>query len=199
MSVQEAQHPGRRTRPKDRREQILRNAFELIAVSGFNAVSLADVARASGIQKSSVLHHFASMNELLLAVLNMRELQDDEFYRQMPGPDQASDAAAARERFTRVFTHNLERPGLARLHAVLAAEALSPDHPAHEYLSDRERLARAEMARSLSWKPRPDIAAAELLAFWNGLELQAFQDPRLDAMAVWESFCGHFFVSAPAR
>lgn len=194
MSIDDLVTPVRRTRPKDRREQILRHAFDLISVSGFNAVSLADVAAASGIQKSSVLHHFPSMAELLLAVLNLRELQDDEFYRQIPGPDQASDAAAARDRFTRVFEHNLERPGLARLHAVLGTEALATDHPAHGYVADRERLAAAEMARSLTWKPRPEIAAAELLAFWNGLELAQLHDPSLDALAVWNSFCDRFFA-----
>ena len=80
MTAAGSRTPIRRMRPEVRREQILNASLGLIALSGFNAVSLSDVARACGIQKSSVLHHFPSMNELLLGVLTMREQQDLPFY-----------------------------------------------------------------------------------------------------------------------
>ena len=80
MTATGSRAPVRRMHPEDRREQILRESLRLIATSGFNAVSLSDVARACGIQKSSVLHHFPSMNDLLLAVLTLREQQDLLFY-----------------------------------------------------------------------------------------------------------------------
>lgn len=192
MTVESTSAP-KRTRPKNRREQILREAFALIAESGFNAVSLADIARAAGIQKSSVLHHFSSMNELLLAVLEMREQEDAVFYLEgasdlVPGPD------SARALTTHVFNHNLERPGFSRLYSMLSAEALAPDHPAHDYFIDRDRNSRAEMTRLLSWKASPELAAVELLSFWSGLELAAQRDSRLDAKAVWNNFCDRFFA-----
>jgi AcrR family transcriptional regulator len=185
---------ARRTRPKDRREQILKAAFALIAEAGFNAVSLADIARACGIQKSSVLHHFPSMNDLLLGVLAMREEEDFAFYVESGDTAPTTDAVGARQRFTRVFLHNLERPQFVRLYSILSAEALSPEHPAHQFFRDRTRLARAEMARSLSWKADPVIAATELHAFWDGLELSWRHDPDVDVRAVWESFCDRFFA-----
>jgi len=183
-----------RKRPKDRREQILREAYRLIAEAGFNAVSLADIAAAAGIQKSSVLHHFASMNDLLLGVLALREEQDFAFYLESADDGPARDAGAARERFTRVFHHNLDRPEFMRIYAILSGESLSADHPAHAYFAERTRLARSEIARSLSWKPDPALAAAELLAFWEGLELSGGHDPELDVRAVWEGFADRFFV-----
>lgn len=182
-----------RTRPKDRREQILREAYRLIAASGFNAVSLSEIAEACGIRKSSVLHHFPSMNDLLLAVLQMREDQDFEYYRDSPHTEEPGPAGA-RETFTRVFHHNLDRPEFVRLYAILSGEALAPDHPAHDYFAMRTRGAQEELARSLDWKPDPHAAAAELLAFWSGLELAWQHDPELDVRAVWENFSDRFFA-----
>jgi AcrR family transcriptional regulator len=194
MTTTEARAPIPRMKAEDRRQQILNEAFQLIAVGGFNAVSLSDIARACGIQKSSVLHHFPSMNDLLFAVLQMREDQDFEFYSTLPMQDDAPGPQAARERFTRVFHHNLERHEFVRLYSILSAEALAPGHPAHEYFAMRSRLARGEVARSLQWKPDPDLAAAEFIAFWDGLELSWRQDPDLDPKAMWEGYCERFFA-----
>lgn len=181
-------------RPEDRRAQILQEAFQLIAVGGFNAVSLSDIAKACGIQKSAVLHYFPSMNDLLFGVLQMRELQDFDFYMEQAQQAGPADAAMARERFTRVFRHNLERREFVRLYSILSAEALDPSHPAHEYFSERSVQARAEIAQSLQWKSNPEVAAVELYAFWDGLELASRHDPTVDPSAVWESFCDRFFV-----
>jgi AcrR family transcriptional regulator len=194
MTTTESRPPIPRMRAEDRREQILNEAFQLIAVGGFNAVSLSDIAKACGIQKSSVLHHFPSMNDLLFTVLQRREEQDYEFYAAQPAQDSLSGPAAARERFTRVFRHNLERHEFVRLYSILSAEALAPDHPAHEYFAMRSRIAREEVARFLEWKDDPALAAAEFLAFWDGLELSWRHDPELDPLAIWERFCDRFFV-----
>ena len=194
MTTTEQPAATKRSRPKDRREQILRQAFTLISTSGFNAVSLADIAKASGIQKSSVLHHFPSMNDLLLAVLNLREEEDAVFYLQSADDATEPSPASARLQMTRVFEHNLERPGFSRLYSVLNAESLAPEHPAHQYFADRERNSRAEMARLLAWKPQPELAAAEFLSFWSGLEMSSHHDPDLDVMAVWNTFCDRFFA-----
>jgi hypothetical protein len=124
----------------------------------------------------------------------MREDQDYEFYAQEPVLDKAPGPAEARARFTRIFRHNLERQEFVRLYSILSAEALSPDHPAHEYFAMRSRLARSEVARSLAWKDDPGLAAAEFLAFWDGLELSWRHDAELDPLAMWESYCDRFFV-----
>lgn len=194
MTITDERTPVRRKRPKDRREQIIREAFQLIADSGFNAVSLGDIAKACGIQKSSVLHHFPSMNHLLFAVLNLREEQDYAFYSEQPEEQDPTDPGSARRRFTRVFLHNMERREFVRLYTILLAESLADDHPAHEYFIERTRQARNVVAQSLQWKPDPVMAAAELLAFWEGLELTWRHDESLDPRAVWESFCDRFFA-----
>lgn len=185
--------PAKQRRPRDRRDQILRQAFGLISASGFNAVSLGDVAVACGIRKSSVLHHFPSMTDLLLGVLQMRELEDYDFYRELR-QDPADGPEQARAVFTQVFEHNLTRPAFVRLYTILGAESLAPDHPAHDFFDERTRRTRAEMVRSLAWKPEPQLAAGEFLAFWDGLETAGRGDPDFDVRAVWQTFCDRFFV-----
>lgn len=194
MTTTEAPVRQRRMRPEDRREQILREAYALIAAAGFNAVSLADIANACHIQKSAVLHYFPSMNELLMAVLAMREAQTYSLFREGVQADRPKDAAAARELFTRLFEYQLERPEFVRLKSVLSVEAMAPDHPAHQYWNDFDRLAVAEVVPSLQWAADPEVAATELLAFWAGLDLAWHRHPELDTVRVWNSFCDRFFV-----
>ncbi|MCK6544801.1 TetR/AcrR family transcriptional regulator [Myxococcota bacterium] len=54
----------------DVREKILVEATRLIAANGFEGTSLQAVADAVGVKKPSVLHHFASKDELKRAVLD---------------------------------------------------------------------------------------------------------------------------------
>lgn len=181
-----------RLAPEARRRQILQEATRLISQSGFNAVSLADVAEACGIRKPSVLHYFASMNDLLAAVLAYRDEQDRgaaEAAVQAP----PMDPAAARAQLMRQVEHNLTQREIIRLHHMLGAEALTPDHPAHNYFLERWRRATQEVRRLLAWKSDPAVAAAELLAFWEGVEMAWLRDPDFDQIPVWNSFCDRFF------
>ncbi|WP_394686151.1 TetR/AcrR family transcriptional regulator [uncultured Microbacterium sp.] len=64
--------------PEGTRAAILQHAESLVATRGLK-VSLADVAKAAGVSKSGLLHHFASRNALLCAVADhgMRAFIDD--------------------------------------------------------------------------------------------------------------------------
>jgi AcrR family transcriptional regulator len=185
--------PKVRLDPQTRRLQILQQATRLISDKGFNAVSLADVAEACGIRKPSVLHYFPSMNDLLAAVLVHRDEQDYAAGGQASGAAPA-DPESARAHLMRQVRHNLGQREIIRLHHVLGAEALAPDHPAHGYFVERWRWALDEVRRMLAWKPDPDAAAVELLAFWEGVEVAWLRDPELDQLAVWNSFCDRFFA-----
>jgi TetR/AcrR family transcriptional regulator len=54
----------------DVRDQILREATRLFAGQGFDGTSVQEVADAVGIRKPSLLYHFASKDELRIAVLD---------------------------------------------------------------------------------------------------------------------------------
>ncbi len=54
----------------DVRSQLLRVATRRFARQGFDSTSLQEIAEEVGIKKPSLLHHFPSKNDLLLAVLD---------------------------------------------------------------------------------------------------------------------------------
>jgi AcrR family transcriptional regulator len=177
--------------PAVRRRQIVEEATRLIARSGFNGISLADVANACDVRKSTILHYFPSMKALLVGVLLDRDARD--FNDEQPSSEQpigASDALAA---VTAKFEENLRHREIIRLFHVLAAEALSPEHPAHDYFRERWQRAKTGLLQILSWKHDPAAAALELLAFWQGLELVWLTDPQADVLSVWHNFANRFF------
>jgi hypothetical protein len=108
--------------------------------------------------------------------------------------ESASDPAAARELATRLVHRNLTQRPLPQLSTVLAAEALDPAHPAHDYFAQRLRAARTDLAgRLLPWHPHPDLAAVALLAFLDGLQLHWLRDSSIEFLAQWQSFAARFF------
>ncbi|WP_045563675.1 TetR/AcrR family transcriptional regulator [Streptomyces sp. FxanaA7] len=188
----------RRLPPAERRRQILAAATELIAASGFDHVPLEAFAAACGMTKAGLLHHFPSKDDLLIAVLEHRD-ENDTAAALVAAAVPVRDAAAARVVMTAVVHQNLGQLSLVRLYTVLAAEALDPAHPAHAYFDRRLRQSRAELAdKLLHWHPNPDLAAVQLLAFLDGLQLNWLRAPDIDFLAHWESFADPFFTQIPA-
>jgi AcrR family transcriptional regulator len=186
---------GRRRLPlAERREEIIEAATELIASSGFKGVTLEAFAAACGMTKAGLLHHFRSRDDLLIAVLERRDELDLTTVAATLEP--VDDPAAARAVMTAFVRRNLTQRSLVQLYTVLAAEALDPAHPAHGYFLTRLRQGRAMLERYLlAWHPRPGLAATELLAFLDGLQLNWLRDPGIDFPAQWEIFADRFFAS----
>jgi AcrR family transcriptional regulator len=59
-----------RTRDPARKERILAAAADLVASSGYHAVSMADIGAAAGITGSGIYRHFASKSALLVALFD---------------------------------------------------------------------------------------------------------------------------------
>lgn len=182
-----------RLTPDQRRQEILEVATRLIAQSGFNAVSQADIAEACGVGKSLVTHYFSSMKALLAAVLEAQDLA--EFTKISDATFPRSEPDQVRAFFTRHMESNMHRWEAVRLHRMLDAEALDPRHPAHDCFVERYRQTRRIATRLLAFKKRPDRAAQELLAFWHGLELEWGRDRDFPVMTIWNGFADRFFVS----
>jgi AcrR family transcriptional regulator len=181
----------RRLAPDVRRRQIVEEATRLISISGFNAVSLIDIAEACGIRGPSVLHHFPSMNDLLAAVLHYRDEVDA---AESPALSEFASPSLSSAYLRKSAERNLSRYELIRLYVILGAEAVDNAHPAHQYFLEREERNYAKFAQLLSWKTHPSWAARELMAFWTGLERQWVMDPTIDFLAIWDNFANRFFV-----
>lgn len=184
----------RRSSPAVRRETILAAAAALIATSGYNGVSVESVARACGITRQLLLYDFPSKEHLLLEVLERRDRMDEAALL-LEEDEAATDPVAARAAMTRLVERNLGQRHLIQLYTVLAAEALDPAHPAHQYFRDRLRSTRAVLAdRMLAWHPRPDAAAVELISFLDGLQLNWLREPGIDVRSQWADFADRFFL-----
>ena len=55
-------------RPKNRKQQIVETAFELMKTQGFDSLSYLDIARELGVTKASIHHHFPKKVDLGLAL-----------------------------------------------------------------------------------------------------------------------------------
>lgn len=167
-----------------RREQILARAAELFGANGFGATSFREIAAACDLTPAGLSHHFADKTAVLMALVRMREeqqradlsLEDLEW----------SQWARAVER------QNRENRVMTQLFAILSAEAIEPNHPAHDYFVARYRMLRERFAqflcthrRGLTVTDEDRTDAQVLIAMWDGLQLQSMLDPDTDTEAAF--------------
>ncbi|MFC4504952.1 MULTISPECIES: TetR/AcrR family transcriptional regulator [Streptomyces] len=130
----------RRSYPKGlaKREEILATALEVIAERGFSGATLRELADASNLSITGLVHHFGTKEQLFTEVLGRRDEIDADAYETDRFPETADEMI---ERLAGVVDRNAAVPGLVTLHSNLSADATAPEHPAHEYF--RERYARS--------------------------------------------------------
>ena len=118
------------------KEALLRNAATLFSRSGYNAVSLRDVAKAAGVNVGSLTYHFGSKANLLREIyqrhthpMNARRLELLGEARRISDPDQRL-TAILRAYVVPAFISSSEGDGggaeFTRMRAVLSAEG-NPD------------------------------------------------------------------------
>ncbi|WP_431277412.1 TetR/AcrR family transcriptional regulator [Leifsonia poae] len=176
------ENPGKRgpyAKTAQRRQQIVDEAYGLFASRGYNASSLRDVAAAAGMSQSNLLHHFGSKEELLLAVLTRRdELRGGEF--------PADEQEPFEEHIVRQAEANERIPGLIALYSVLSAEATTEGHPGRDYFLARYRMLQRQYEQEFETLRRagrlregvePAVAAASVVALWEGIQLRWLYEP----------------------
>src|SRR3954447_14260367 len=118
MSVAEAGYAkGRATRA-----EIVEQATALFGEVGYRSASLREIASRCGISHPGLLHHFASKEALLQAVLQRREEVD----AARVGLETARGAETL-ARIVALVEHNAAQRPLIELFATLSAEATAPD------------------------------------------------------------------------
>lgn len=175
----------------ERRTQIIEVATELISGSGYWAVSLHDIGVRCGVTNAAVLHHFGSKEKLLMAVLAHRDEADRvalagqlgveraDLYAVVPTISLSAICAA-------MVRRNAQQPEIVRLYALLSAESLEPEHPAHGYFNEREATAiRTFASAQVPGGNSPELARL-VLAAMDGVQLRWLRDPGLDLTADWE-------------
>lgn len=169
-------------RGRQRREEIVTAATELFAQNGYRGTGLLAIAAKVGVTQPTLMHHFGSKQGLLHAVIERRHAQDMAELELLLRAGLSSPLDV----LPRLATHLRERAGLAHLFAVLVAENLLPDHPAHDWFVERYRTTRTVVATALregqsrgDVKADADVAdvALRLLAVLDGVQTQWLLDP----------------------
>lgn len=156
------------------RARAIDAGIELFGSSGYNGATLTEVADRVGMTLTGLQHHFPSKDALLTAVLEERDRRDGERVVDRSHLDGI-------ENLIEMLSESERTPGLMELQCVLAAEATSADHPAHEYfqrryarLREEATIAFTEMIDEGDLTPTvpPESLAAMILALVDGLQLQ---------------------------
>jgi AcrR family transcriptional regulator len=173
---------------EDRKQRILDVAERLLARYGWRNTSLAQIAREAGVSPAGLLHHFESKEQLLNAVLDARDA-DDDTHADRSG-DLVTEIARVAERFDRA-------PELVGTFTVLLIENIAPDAPLHDRLLTRQRdavkivaglIERGQRAGRYRQDIDPAIKAIEILAFVNGMETAWLLDPSIPLAEVFKGY-----------
>lgn len=159
-----------------RREDIITAAASAYGELGYHGSSLREIAKRVGISHAGLLYYFPTKEALLAAVLERRDAEDSEREQLTvpPGLD-------VLRHFVALAEHNVRHPGIVDLYSRLAAEAVSPDHPAHEYFLRHYRAAREgvhESFEALAARGElrdgvdPAMASLTFIALMDGLQVQ---------------------------
>lgn len=189
--------PKQRVRlsPSERTAQILDAAERVFGESGFRQGSFKDVADAVGLTLQGVLHYFGTKEELLLATLERRNATQAEASARIA----QEQGAIAYMRY--YLAENEQRPGFRRLFVTLASEATSPEHPAHQYFTQRYATNSARYRKLIeedieAGRIAPDTdparAAEAIIALADGLQLQKLLVPELDLLAAYDAATQRF-------
>src|SRR5947209_19686056 len=125
---------------EDRKQRILAVAQRLLTRNGWRTTTLAQIAGEAGVSPAGLLHHFESKEQLLHAVLDIRDADDDANADR--AGDLISEVAAVADRFYR-------SPELVGTYSVLLAANVGPSAPLHDRLT-----ARYQSANELHTAPR---------------------------------------------
>lgn len=190
--------PGtRQSRGRKRRAEILQAARLLFAQNGFRGTSLAMLAEEVGITDAGLLYHFPTKNDLLLAVL---EETDKEQETRMSGGLDTDDAAyiSSWADFGKVLE---EDPVLMALDVLMSAEHLQTASDFNQYFQRRYEAFRERLVRSFKRGKadglynadfNPQLEAVLMIAALDGLRLQwLLSDGKISMASAMRYFIRH--------
>lgn len=152
--------------------------IDIFGRAGYHGATLTEVADRLGMTLTGLQHHFPDKDALLAAVLAERDRRAAERLPQGTHLDEVESLLAMLE-------ENADNPGLIELHSVLAAEATTPSHPAHEYFRRRYAALREQATAAfeqmvadgeLDTAISPASLAAMVIALVDGLQVQWLLD-----------------------
>jgi AcrR family transcriptional regulator len=184
---------------EDRRQRILAAAFRLFSRNGSRGTTLNQISQEAGVSPAGLLHHFASKEQLLHAVLDARDAHD--LANADPEGDVIEQLGKAIDRFRRA-------PEMVGMFTVLLSENLAPEAPLHERFLNRYRSAVSIVAEGIRRGQRagrfradvdPDVKAAEVVAFLFGMETSWLLDPSIPLSEIFREYTSSLARQLAAR
>ncbi len=175
---------------EDRRQRILAVAQRLLTRNGGRGTTLGQIAQEAGVSPAGLLHHFESKDQLLHAVLDARDTDDE------ANADRSADILEELEKVTERFRR---APEMIGMFTVLLTENLDPGAPLHERFLRRYRSAVDTVAAGIrrgqrAGRYRADVDAAvkavEIVAFLYGMETSWLLDPSIRLNEVFREYIG---------
>lgn len=193
--------PRKRMNAEERKKGILETTISFISQFGFWGFTIRDVAQAQHITEAGLLYYYRTKEQLLEETLKYADrinqiaiaehlgvegvtgevLQDGIAYHCDLGLKAIS---------TGTVETNASRPEMVRLYTLLESEALSKDHPVHEYFEQREDnlLKEYAVAAARDGVDDPDRTALQVLSAMEGLQLRWLNGARnVDFVNEWKA------------
>ena len=141
-----------------KRDELVRRALEIFYREGFHATGMDLLATETGISKTTMFKHFRSKEDLILAVLRLR---DDEFrswlFRRM------QEASPPRAQLVAMFDALGEWFATPAFRSCMFIKAASeypdPAHPIHAQAAEHKRLLFLQLEKIAAAAGAPDPAA----------------------------------------
>lgn len=199
------------------RESILVAAMTLISRSGYHGFSLRDVGRLVGISHPAVIYHYPSKEALLLAVVQRYEESfglvstriDDASGALVEDGIVPADIAEMALAMMKVAKRADART-IMDLDCILAVEAASPEHPAHDHFQYRfqvlhefleEQVTRLAEDGKIPGELTPAAASCALIRNWYGIAVHSRyvtnEDSERHTIAGFLADCGRTLAFPP--
>lgn len=169
---------------ENRRKSILETTMTFISQFGFWGFTIRDVAQAQGITEAGLLYYFKNKEDLMVEALKYADHVNQIAIAKYLGVEGVSGDIndgityhcdyGLRTISTATAETNANRRQLVSLYVLLQGEALSEDHPAHEYFQLREKnvLKEYAVAAARDHVSKPERTAIQVLGAMDGLQLR---------------------------
>jgi AcrR family transcriptional regulator len=176
-----------------RREEILTAAMRHFSTDGYQSASFAAIAESVGLTLPGLLHYFPTKVDLLLAILEKRDVETVAFLRHAD-----SDWRKFLLELVEMIKFNTSIPGVVRLFALLNAESLTNNHPGQDWFLRRAEFVKGRVSKALQLgiaageiceTVRADAIATELIAIMDGLQMLWLRSPDdFDMVSVFSAY-----------
>lgn len=177
--------PKKRLSAEERKRGILETTISFISQFGFWGFTIRDVAQAQNITEAGLLYYYKTKEQLLEETLKYADQTNQIAIAKHLGVEGVTgevleDGIAyhcdlgLKAISTGTVETNADRPEMVRLYTLLESEALSKDHPVHEYFEQRELnlLKEYAFAAERDAVPDPERTALQVLSAMEGLQLR---------------------------